>query len=178
MTRWKLEVAIGSSKNRTRDVVPHNIARAGLCRPEERFTKLLFGLAAAILVQLPRSTRAFVIGIWHRTPPSLGLLHSTLHIPGFCAQKISWLSQKKGLTLGPARADALVCMRIKPVLKSETSPAWCMHSETSCPSRSVAVRTADHPRISESSRLRPESAMDVSADVASKRSEESSKILI
>jgi hypothetical protein len=67
------EVAISSSKNETRDVVPHNIARPGLCRPEGRFTKPLFGFAAAILVQLPRSTRAFVIGIWHGTPPTLRL---------------------------------------------------------------------------------------------------------
>jgi hypothetical protein len=38
-----------------------------------------FALAAAILVQLSRSTRAFVIGIWHGTPPILTFLLNIIH---------------------------------------------------------------------------------------------------
>jgi hypothetical protein len=74
---------------------------------------------------------------------------------------------KKGLTFGTAREDALVQMCIKPAPKSESSRACCMHETTSCASRSVALRTADDPRVSESSGFRSKSAMDVSADVAS-----------
>jgi hypothetical protein len=44
---------IGSSKNGTRDVVPHNITRASLCRPEGRFTKPLFGLPQQSLYSFP-----------------------------------------------------------------------------------------------------------------------------
>lgn len=62
-------------QNGTRDVVSHNTARPGFCKPESTFTKLLFGLAAAVLVQFSRSARAFVIGIWHETPPTSDFLH-------------------------------------------------------------------------------------------------------
>jgi hypothetical protein len=72
-----------------------------------------FALAAAILVQLPRSTRAFVIRIWHGTPPILTFLLNIIHSWVLRAKKFLAQSKKGPDLWSCARADALVHTWVK-----------------------------------------------------------------
>jgi hypothetical protein len=96
-------------------------SRAGLCRPEGRFTKFYLALPQQSLYSFPDPQGHLSLGFGMK---HLQLLAYTEHCTFRVSARKKFHGQsKKGLTFGTARADALVQMRIKPAPKSESSRA-------------------------------------------------------